>query len=201
MQSTKSVHSVAWSQARQVAEVIDLQSRPQSLTVSLGSQTSPASSVLLPQTAIAAGGVTASQVALQVLPAGVPAGKSVPSQASPLVRKPSPHCLTRTVQVAVQLPRSAGVGSHASNGTSSLPLPQTASVQSALHFASPALASHCSPASCRPLPHATLLQDTVVVSDLLHWPLLAVTVIGTSTPAPLQVKVVLAEVAAANEPT
>src|SRR6478735_490776 len=107
----------------------------------------------------------------------------------------------RSWHCAVQCPGSAGTGSHCSNGTSTTPLPHSHGLQSCVQLASPALGSQNSPGSCTPLPQSTSLQETVVVRDLLHWPLLAVMVSGTSVPAPLQVKVVLAAVAAANEPT
>src|SRR6188768_2667211 len=183
LQSTKSTHSLALSHARQAGVLIARQSAPQLLTVNGVSQTSGA--VTLPSLQTGTSGMLAElQSGAQVAPGGVPGGKSVPSQGSPASRKPSAHFFTRIWQSGVQLLGSAGVGSHCSMGVSTSPLPQTANLQYALHLASPAVASHSSPGSCLPLPHSTLLQEMVVLSDLWHWPLSAVIVRAMSLPAP-----------------
>src|SRR5260221_146070 len=83
--------AVAFSQARQTAEVMCPQSAPQSFLVKGGSQTSPGSTTPLPHSG--PGPMNSMHVELQIAPAGAPGGKSVPSHGSPGESRPSPHSI------------------------------------------------------------------------------------------------------------
>src|SRR4051812_15587654 len=209
---TDSKQSPAFSQVTQAGVEIFLQVLEQvGETAELGkgatasSHCSPASTLPLPQT----GGRLVSkpsQVALQVLLAGVPAGTFRPSQtsaglppAATVVKKPSPQTGVRVLQTAPQL--SVFAGSQSSTGASAMPSPQT-ELQSDGQGTPAMPVSQVSPAavSTTPLPQSTLLQETVVVRPLVHSPLLAVTVTISPTLAVLQVKVEVSPVTGENVP-
>src|SRR5882724_4902348 len=103
------------------------------------------------------------QSAEQVLPAGVPAGKAVPSHLSVPLMKPSPHFGMRVWQVASQAAVLAG--SQSSAGGSTMLLPQC-DTQFEGQVRGVRAMSQVSSGSITPLPQFAFLQDTNVVRSL-----------------------------------